>query len=118
LVDRIASRSRNESAAAERYCVFCKEEGKPGESAREVVTIRPREGGRQVRVALCLAHVQGLGRPGSLYVLVAPPARTIPAKGLARQTLHVEGKSEKGNINRTLRRAERYSKGQRGRLGE
>ncbi len=71
-----------------------------------------------MRVPLCLAHAEGLGKPGSLYDVVTPPARVVPAKGLARQTRHVEGKSEKGNINRTLRRAERYSKGQRGRLGE
>ena len=118
MVVNIASRSRSESGTTERYCILCKEEGKPSETARDVVTIRPREGGRPMRVALCLAHVEGLGRPGSLYEVVTAPARVIPAKGLARQTIHVEGKSEKGNINRTLRRAERYSKGQRGRLGE
>jgi len=118
MVDKVARRARSEGGASERYCVLCKEEGKPGETARDVVTIRPREGGRPMRVALCLAHADGLGRPGSLYEVVAAPARVIPAKGLARQSRHVEGKSEKGNINRTLRRAERYSKGQRGRLGE
>jgi hypothetical protein len=118
MVDRVTRRVRGEGSASEGYCVLCKEEGKPSETARDVVTIRPREGGRPMRVALCLAHVEGLGRPGSLYEVVAAPARVIPAKGLARQTMHVEGKSEKGNINRTLRRAERYSKGQRGRLGE
>jgi len=71
-----------------------------------------------MRVSLCLSHFEGLGKPGSLYELVAPPARVVPTKGSARQNLHVEGKSEKGDISRTLRRAERYSKGQRGRLGE
>ena len=100
------------------YCVLCKEEGNPNEMARDVVTIRPRDGGKPRRAALCLAHFVGLGRPGSLYEVAAAPGRAVPAKGLARQRRHVEGKSEQGNINRTLRRAERYSKGQRGRLGE
>ncbi len=71
-----------------------------------------------MRVPLCLAHFEGLGKPGSLYELVIPPARVVPVKGSARQNLHVEGKSEKGDISRTLRVTERYSKGQRGRLGE
>ena len=118
MTERVARQVRTAGGTGERYCVLCKEEGKPGETAREVVTVRPREGGRPMRLALCLAHLDGLGRPGSLYEAVPPPSRVIPAKGLARQNLHVEGKSEKGNINRTLRRAERYSKGQRGRLGE
>ena len=118
MVDKVVRRVRTGGGTSERFCVLCKEEGRPNEAAREVVTIRARDGGRPMRVALCLSHVDGLGRPGSLYEAVPPPARVIPAKGLARQTRHVEGKSEKGNINRTLRRAERYSKGQRGRLGE
>jgi len=118
MVDKVTRRVRSEGEASDGYCALCKEEGKPSETARDVLTIRPREGGKPMRVPLCLAHVEGLGKSGSLYELVAPPARIVPAKGLARQTRHVEGKSEKGNINRTLRRAERYSKGQRGRLGE
>jgi len=118
MVDKATRQVHNEGGVGDGYCALCKEEGRPSETARDVLTIRPREGGKPMRVPLCLAHVDGLGKPGSLYELINPPRRVVPAKGLARQTLHVEGKSEKGNINRTLRRAERYSKGQRGRLGE
>ncbi|MGA2664203.1 MAG: hypothetical protein ABSF83_04595 [Nitrososphaerales archaeon] len=118
MVDKVARGTSGEGGASGRYCVFCKEEGEPEETARDVVTIRLREGGRPRRVALCKAHADALGGPGSMYEAVRPPTKVVPAKGLARQTLHVEGKSEKGNINRTLRRAEGYSKGQRGRLGE
>lgn len=118
MVDKMARRVRSQVGAVERYCTLCKEEGRPSESARDVVTIRPRGGGKAMRVPLCLAHTEGLGKPGSLYELVIAPARVVPVKGSARQNLHVEGKSEKGDISRTLRVTERYSKGQRGRLGE
>jgi len=118
LVDKVSKIARREGGGTESYCVLCKEEGKPNETARDVVTIRPKRGGTLRRVTVCLAHFNGLGKPESTYELVAAPGRGIPAKGLARQSKHVQGKSEKGNINRTLRRAERYSKGQRGRLGE
>lgn len=118
MAGKAARRVPSRTGEGERYCALCKEEGKPRETARDFVTIRPKEGGSPMRVPLCVAHREGLGKTSSLYELVAPPARAVPAKGQARQALHVEGKSEKGNISRTLRRAERYSKGQRGRLGE
>jgi hypothetical protein len=118
MVGKAQRRVSSEGGASDGYCVLCREEGKPNETARDVVTIKPRNGGRERRVTVCLAHLDGFGKPESLYEVVAAPVRGIPAKGLARQIRHVQGKSEKGNINRTLRRAERYSKGQRGRLGE
>ena len=118
MVEKAPRRTSGKGGARESYCVLCREEGKPNETALDVVTIRPRSGGRVLRATVCLFHLNGLGKPGSVYELVAAPPRGVPAKGLARESKHVEGKSEKGNINRTLRRAERYSKGQRGRLGE
>ncbi len=100
-----------------RYCVLCKEEGKPNETAHDMVTIRPRPGGEPRRVAVCLAHVKSLGEPASPYV-VAEPARGFPTRGSARPRTYVPGKRKGGDIPRTMRKAERYGRTQRGRLGE
>jgi hypothetical protein len=118
MVDKFPRPVKAERRVTETYCVLCREEGKPNETARDFVTIRPKSGGRQRRIAVCRAHFGTLGDSQSPYEVVAAPARGVSAKGLAREKKHVEGKSERGNINRTLRRAERFSKGQRGRLGE
>jgi hypothetical protein len=118
MVDKVPRRIQSEGSVNETYCALCREEGKPNETARDLVTIRPKSGGRLRRVAVCRSHADGLGKSESPYELVVAPARGVSAKGLARESRHVQGKSERGNINRSLRRAERYSKGQRGRLGE
>lgn len=51
-------RIHSEGGVNERYCVLCNEEGKPNETAREMVTIRPRSGGEPGRVAVCPAHLE------------------------------------------------------------
>ena len=117
--DKVPRRIQSEGGVSERYCVLCKEEdGKPNETAHDMVTLRPKSGGKLRRVAVCLLHVDSLGKPGFPYEVIAEPARGNRAKGSVRPGEHVLGKSEKGNINRKLRRVERYSRTQRGRLGE
>lgn len=117
--DKAPRRTHSEGGANQRYCVLCKEEGKPNETARDMVTIRPRSGGEPRRVALCSNHVESLGEPASPYVVVVVArARGFPTRGSARPGRHIQRKSEKGDINRTMRRVERYGRTQRGRLGE
>jgi hypothetical protein len=118
LVDKVQRRVQSEGRAKETYCLLCREEGKRNETARDYVTVRLKSGGAVRRIAVCRSHADGLGRSESPYEVVAAPARGVSAKGLARESKHVQGKSEQGNINRSLRRAERFSKGARGRLGE
>jgi hypothetical protein len=101
----------------ERHCVLCKEEGRPNETAHDMVTIRPRSGGASRKVAVCLAHVKSLGEPTSSYV-VAEPDRVFPTRGSARPRTYVPGKKNNGDLPRTMRKAERYGGTQRGRLGE
>lgn len=101
----------------ERRCVLCTEEGKPNETAHEMVMIRPRSGGAPRRVALCIAHVKSLGEPESPYV-VAEPDRGFPTRGSARPRTYVPGKRNNSDLPRTMRKAERYGGTQRGRLGE
>ena len=108
---------QGDSPAGERYCALCKGEGHPNETARGIVAIRPREGGRLRKVAVCLNHADKVGKAESPYELIAQPARSRnPVHG--RPANRLQGKTEKGDIKRTLRRVERYSKTQRGRLGE
>jgi hypothetical protein len=118
MYDKVPGRAHSESGVGQRYCVLCKEEGKPNETARHMVTIRPKSGGKPREIAVCLGHADSLGKPASPYEVIAEPARGIPSRGSVRPGKHNEEKSEKGDINRTLRRVGRYSKSQRGRLGE
>jgi hypothetical protein len=108
---------RSEGGVNERHCVLCKEEGRPNETAHEMVTIRPRSGGEARKIAVCLSHVRSLGEPSSPYV-VAELARGFPARGSARPRTYVPGKRKGGDIVRTMRKAERYGGTQRGKLGE
>jgi hypothetical protein len=108
---------RSQGGVNERHCVLCKEQGMLNETAHEMVTIRPRSGGEQRKVAVCLSHVKSLGDPASPYV-VAELARTFPTRGSARPRTYVPGKRKSGDIARTIRKAERYGGTQRGRLGE
>jgi hypothetical protein len=110
-------RIHSEGGVNERYCVLCAEEGKPNETSRDMVTIRPRSGGEQRRIAVCSAHLETLGEPSSPY-LVASPTVSLPTRGSPRPHQNVQRKSQTGDISRTLRRVERYGKTQRGRLGE
>jgi len=107
----------SEGGVNERHCVLCKEEGKPNETAHDMVTIRLRSGGEPRSVAVCLAHVKSLGEPSSPYV-VAEPVRGFPTRGSARPRTYVPGKKTSGDIPRAMRRVERYDRTQRGRLGE
>jgi hypothetical protein len=107
----------DEGAANERRCVLCKEEGRPNETAHGVVTIRPRSGGEPRKVAVCSFHLEGLGEATSPYV-VDELARSFPTRGSAKPRAYVPGKRKGGDIPRTMRRAERYGRTQRGRLGE
>jgi hypothetical protein len=119
MYEMASRRIHSEGGVTERYCVLCREEeGKPNETAHEMVTIRPKIGGKQRRVAVCLVHVASLGKAASPHEVIAEPIRGNRPKGYAQPVEHVQGKSEKGNINRTLRRVERYGRTQRGRLGE
>jgi len=108
---------RSGGAANERHCVLCKEEGKLNETARYMVTIRPRSGGEPRKVAVCSSHIKSLGETTSPYV-VDELHRSFPARGSARPRTYVPGKRKSGDIPRTMRKAERYGKTQRGRLGE
>src|ERR1700694_1221924 len=97
----------NEGGVGERFCALCKEEeGKPDETAYDMVTIRPRTGGKPRRVAVCFVHLDSLGKPASPYEIIADPNRGIHPQGSAQQGKHMQGKSEKGNANRTRRRVE------------
>jgi hypothetical protein len=116
--DKVPRRIRSEGGVSERYCVICKEEGKPNETAHDMVTIRPRTGGKTRRVAVCLVHVDSISKPESPYEVIAEPIRGNRSRGSARQSKHIQRKSEQGDINRTLRLVERYGRTQRGRLGE
>ena len=117
--DKVPRRIHSEGGVGERYCVLCKEEAsKPNETARHMMTIRPRSGGKLRRIAVCLAHADSLDKVTYPYEVIAEPTRGIPTRGSVRPGKHIQRKSEKGDINRTLRRIERYSKTQRGRLGE
>jgi hypothetical protein len=107
----------SEGGVNERHCVLCREEGKPNETAHDMVTIRPRSGGEPRTVAVCLAHIKSLGESASPYV-VAEPVRAFPTRGSARPRTYVPGKRKNGDIPRTIRKAERYGGTQRGRLGE
>lgn len=49
---------------------------------------------------------------------VAEPIRGISSRGPVRTGKYIQGKRAKGEINRNSRRRGRYSKTQRGRLGE
>jgi hypothetical protein len=117
LDDKAPRRIHSEGGANERYCVLCREEGKPNETARDMVTIRPKSGGEPRKVAVCSGHVESLGEPASPYV-VAEPVRVLPTRGSIRPGKHFQGKSVKGDISRGMRKIERYGKTQRGRLGE
>jgi hypothetical protein len=118
MVNRAPRQTSSEGGAGERYCVLCEEDGKPNEIARNMVTIRPKSGGEPRRVAICLVHVDGLGKPESAYKVVAEPTKAVQPKNSARAGKQSQGKSQRGDINRTLRQTERYGKTQRGRLGE
>jgi hypothetical protein len=107
----------SEGGVNDRHCVLCKEEGRPNETARDMVTIRPRSGGEPRRVAICTSHLEGLGEASSPWV-VAELARTFPTRGSARPRTYVPGKMKNGDIPRTMRKSERYGGTQRGRLGE
>ncbi|MDA4135842.1 MAG: hypothetical protein OK449_02425 [Thaumarchaeota archaeon] len=103
----------------ERYCVLCEEEdGKYGEPADYMVTITPANGGEERRVAACAAHVKSLSKPDSPYRIVAAPTKSRRAKSAVKPVEHNKGKSEKADVKRTLRGVERYSKTERGKLGE
>jgi len=106
-----------EGGVNERHCVLCTEEGRPNETAHDVVTIRLRSGGGTRRVAVCLAHVESLAEPTSSYV-VAELVRGFPTRGSARPRTYVPGKRDNRDLPRTMRKAERYGGTQRGRLGE
>jgi hypothetical protein len=108
---------RIEGGVNERHCVLCREEGKPNETAREMVTISPRSGGEARRIAICSTHLKSLGEAGSPHV-VTGPGRVFPTRGSARPMAYVPGKKKNGDISRTIRKAERYGRTQRGRLGE
>jgi copper chaperone CopZ len=49
---------------------------------------------------------------------VAEPIRGINSRGSVRTSKYIQGKRRKGEINMNSRRRGRYSKTQRGRLGE
>ena len=49
---------------------------------------------------------------------VAEPIRGISSRGPVRTSKYIQGKRGKGEINRNSRRRGRYSRTQRGRLGE
>jgi len=115
--DKAMLRIHSEGGVNERYRVLCNEEGKPNETARDMVTIRPRSGGEPGRVAVCYAHLESLREPSSPYV-VAEPAKGQPARWSPRPRQIDERKSQTGDIGRTLPGVERYGKTQRGRLGE
>jgi hypothetical protein len=83
-----------------------------------MMTIRARDGGEPRRVAICLTHAESLGSAWSLYEVISEPKRGQHPKGYVRPGQQRQGKNEKGDINRSLRVLERYSKTQRGRLGE
>jgi hypothetical protein len=103
----------------ERHCALCEEEdGRPDEPADFMVTITPINAGEERRVALCAKHVESLGKKGSPYRAVEEPAKSRRARIFTRPAEHPKGKSEKGDIKRTSRGVERYSKTERGRLGE
>jgi hypothetical protein len=107
----------SEGGVNERHCVLCKEEGNPGETARDMVTIKPRSGGASRKIAVCSTHLKSLGEADSPYV-VAELARTFPTRGSARPRTYVPGKRKSGDQPRTMRQNERYGGTQRGRLGE
>jgi len=109
----------SESRTSESFCALCEEEdGKNGEPAGYMVTITPANGGGERRVALCVAHVESLKKPGSPYRMVAAPTKTRGVRGATRHVEHNKGRGEKGDIKRTSRGVERYSKSERGRLGD
>jgi hypothetical protein len=115
--DKAQKLIHSEGGVNGRYCVLCKEEGRPNETARDMVTIRPKSGGEQRRVAICSAHLETLGEPSSPYA-VSEPTIGPPTRGSPRAHERIQRKSQTGDISRTLRRVERYGRTQRGRLGE
>lgn len=115
----VPRRIQSEGGVSERYCDLCMEEdGKSNETARDMVTVTSRTGGEPRRIAVCLPHFEGLGKPDSPYVVIAEPAKGRRPGSTARPSEHNKGKSQAGEINRTRRQSERYAKTQRGRLGE
>ncbi len=108
---------RSEGGVNERHCVLCKEQGRPNETARDMVTITPRSGGEPRKVAVCASHLKSLGESTSPYVVDAT-ARGFPSRGSARPRTYVPGKRKSGDMVRTIRKAERYGRTERGRLGE
>jgi hypothetical protein len=119
MVHRIPPRANSFSGAGERYCVICKEEGgNPTESARHVVTIKLRTGGNPRKVALCAMHFRGIGDPRSSYVLVPELTGAPRPRASAPTDTQKRGSRRKGEVNNSLRQLGRYSKTQRGRLGE
>jgi hypothetical protein len=111
--------ARSRKQANERYCVLCQEEdGRSEEPADRMVTITPTNGGEERRVAVCLVHLDSLSKPDSPYRAVVAVAKELRTRASTRPVEHDKGKSESGDIKRTLRRVERYSKTERGRLGE
>jgi hypothetical protein len=108
---------RSEGGVNERYCALCREQGKPNETAREMITIRPRSGGDPRRVAVCSSHVKGLDETTSPYVVDAP-ARAFPKSGSDRPRSHVPGRRKSGDMVRTTRKSDRYGRTERGRFGE
>jgi hypothetical protein len=112
-------RVKSEGGVKDRFCVLCQEEdSKTNETAHDMVTIRSSAGGKSRRVAVCLAHIESLGKPGSQYELVAETVATVRPRSPVRPSRQIQGKSAEGDISRTLRQTERYGKTQRGRLGE
>ena len=109
---------RSEGGATERHCVLCKEEGRENETARDMVTIRLRSGGEARKVAVCSAHLKSLGEATSSSYVVDDQPRGFPNRGSARPRSYVPGQRKDGDIGRTMRKAERYGRTQRGRLGQ
>ena len=119
MMDKQPKQALAESRTVERYCALCEEEdGKTGEPADFMVTITPVNGGEERRVALCLVHIESLKKPDSPYRMVAAPTKARGARGTVRPVEHNKGRSEKADIKKTSRGVERYSKTERGRLGD
>jgi hypothetical protein len=102
----------------ERHCLLCREEdGKPDVIGMVVLNIVSKHGGRARAAVLCLAHARSIGTPESPYEVVLPPPG-IRQRGPVRTNRQVQGSRGKGEISRSQRVLGRYSKTQRGRLGE
>ncbi|HZW85296.1 MAG TPA: hypothetical protein VFE91_05280 [Nitrososphaerales archaeon] len=103
----------------DRYCLLCREEdGKPEESGMVVLDIVSKHGGRARTAALCLAHARSIGTPESSYEEVVLPPQGLRSRGPVRTNRQARGGRGKGEISRSQRVLGRYSKTQRGRLGE